>query len=82
GEYYPVPEAGLNATSGTGELQRSIVEALEGAAAVRRFVRSDDWEAGGEEIDGLRSAFDWTVDRLKADLDAALLKAIDAERPR
>lgn len=59
------------------DLQSRIGDALDGIEALRQMSRSDDWTAGLGNIERLRSAIEWTVDRLKADLTEALNVATD-----
>ena len=58
------------------DMESRIGDALDGLAALALIGRSDDWPSD-EKVERLRSAIEWTVDRLKADLTAALNAATD-----
>lgn len=60
------------------DMENRIGDALDGLAALFQFVRSDDWTGDAMQVERLRSAFEWTLDRMKADLDGALLTAMEA----
>lgn len=66
------PIAGLSR-----DMEDRIGDALDGLAALEQFGRSDDWTAGPGRVERLRSAIEWTVGRLRADLSAALLVAME-----
>ena len=60
------------------DMEDRIGDALDGLAAMETIIRSDDWPVltKSEPTERLRSALEWTVDRLKADLIAALTATV------
>ncbi|MBW6397615.1 hypothetical protein KPL78_07155 [Roseomonas sp. HJA6] len=62
------------------DMEDRIGDALDGLATLETIIRSDDWPAltKNEPMERLRSALEWTVGRLKADLSAALSTTMEA----